>query len=172
MLRRHTPLQIFVCDEESHFYSQVLEKLLLRNCRDNKTTIIEFGAGDGTPVINALLRGASAGCNFGESTVHGFELNPKAAAVATRNATDMGVQHQYQACPCQGLTCYWVSMILCKGHCCGRVRGSGLRAYPMPCMRASSQQAQRNVDKARIVPWHNIARCPLITCTRGNIVWL
>lgn len=107
MLRRHTPLQIFVCDEESHFYSQVLEKLLLRNCRDSKTTIIEFGAGDGTPVINALLRGASAGCNFGESTVHGFELNPKAAAVATRNATDMGVQHQYQACLCQGLTCYW-----------------------------------------------------------------
>ena len=106
VLCRHTPLQIFVCDEESHFYSQVLEKLLLRNCRDSKTTVIEFGAGDGTPVINALLRGASAGCNFGESTVHGFELNPKAAAVATRNATDMGVQHQYQARPCQGLMCY------------------------------------------------------------------
>ena len=94
---RHTPLQIFVCDEESHFYSQVLEKLLLRNCRDTRATIIEFGAGDGTPVINALLRGASAGCNFGDSTVHGYELNPRAAAVASRNAAQMGVAHQYKA---------------------------------------------------------------------------
>ena len=94
---RHTPLQIFVCDEESHFYSQVLEKLLLRNCRDTRATVIEFGAGDGTPVINALLRGASAGCNFGDSTVHGYELNPRAAAVASRNAAQMGVAHQYKA---------------------------------------------------------------------------
>ena len=95
--RRHTPLQIFVCDEESHFYSQVLEKLLLRNCRDTCARIIEFGAGDGTPVINALLRGASAGCNFGDSMVHGYELNPRAAAVASRNAAQMGVAHQYKA---------------------------------------------------------------------------
>ena len=95
--RRHTPLQIFVCDEESHFYSQVLEKLLLRNCRDTRACIIEFGAGDGTPVINALLRGASAGCNFGDSIVHGYELNPRAAAVASRNAATMGVAHQYKA---------------------------------------------------------------------------
>ncbi len=86
-----------MCDEESYFYSQVLEKLLLRNCRKQKSTVIEFGAGDGTPVINALLRGASAGCDIGESVVHGFELNAKAAAVATRNATDMGVHHQYKA---------------------------------------------------------------------------
>ena len=97
LARRHTPLQIFVCDEESHFYSQVLEKLLLRNCRDSRTRIIEFGAGDGTPVINALLRGASAGCNFGDSVVHGYELNPRAAAVASRKAAQMGVAHQYKA---------------------------------------------------------------------------
>ena len=94
---RHTPLQIFVCDEESHFYSQVLEKLLLRNCRDTRSCIIEFGAGDGTPVINALLRGSSAGCNFGDSIVHGYELNLRAAAVASRNAAQMGVAHQYKA---------------------------------------------------------------------------
>lgn len=86
-----------MCDEESHFYSQVLEKLLLRNCWDTRACIIEFGAGDGTPVINALLRGASAGCNFGDSIVHGYELNPRAAAVASRNAAQMGVAHQYKA---------------------------------------------------------------------------
>ena len=44
---------IFVCDEESHFYSQCIDRLLLRAHR-NGDTVIEFGSGDGTPVINSL----------------------------------------------------------------------------------------------------------------------
>ncbi len=44
---------IFVCDEESHFYSQCIDRLLLRAHRSGDT-VIEFGSGDGTPVINSL----------------------------------------------------------------------------------------------------------------------
>ena len=44
---------IFVCDEESHFYSQCIDRLLLRARRDEET-VIEFGSGDGTPVLNSL----------------------------------------------------------------------------------------------------------------------
>ena len=42
-----------MCDEESHFYSQCIDRLLLRAHRDGDT-VIEFGSGDGTPVINSL----------------------------------------------------------------------------------------------------------------------
>ena len=106
----------------------MLEKLLLRNCRDTRTRIIEFGAGDGTPVINALLRGASAGCNFGESVVHGYELNPRAAAVASRNAAQMGVAHQYKASyppTCALLSCVHAVLGACCWLCRARVSDAG-----------------------------------------------
>ncbi|MBR8835071.1 MAG: SAM-dependent methyltransferase [Stigonema ocellatum SAG 48.90 = DSM 106950] len=60
---------IFFCPEESRFYSTCLETLVLNNCK-NSETIVEFGSGDGSPIINSLLRN-----NF-NGVIHGFELNP------------------------------------------------------------------------------------------------
>lgn len=34
---RTSPKEIFICDEESHFYSQCLEKLVLKRCRGKQT---------------------------------------------------------------------------------------------------------------------------------------
>ncbi|MBE9169044.1 SAM-dependent methyltransferase [Pleurocapsales cyanobacterium LEGE 06147] len=72
MLTSSQPLKnIFFCPEESNFYSHCLETLVLNNCLKSET-IIEFGSGDGSPVIKSLLR-----TNF-DGTIHGFELNSSA----------------------------------------------------------------------------------------------
>lgn len=55
--------------------------------------IIEFGTGDGLPVIHAM----ETWCKFG-GVVHGFEINPSAASVAQRNAAAHGVNKQYKVC--------------------------------------------------------------------------
>ena len=47
--------EIFFCAEESLFYAQCLEKMVLNVCKDF-TSIVEFGAGDGSPVISCLLK--------------------------------------------------------------------------------------------------------------------
>ncbi|MUL38045.1 methyltransferase [Gloeocapsopsis dulcis] len=59
---------IFFCPEESDFYAFCIESLVLNNCPASKT-IVEFGSGDGSPVIKSLLRTRFPG------TVHGFEIN-------------------------------------------------------------------------------------------------
>ncbi|HAJ59034.1 MAG TPA: SAM-dependent methyltransferase [Cyanobacteria bacterium UBA8543] len=66
---------IFFCPEESKFYSHCLETLVLNGCR-NSESLIEFGSGDGSPVINALLRTRFHGL------IHGFELNNSACKSA------------------------------------------------------------------------------------------
>jgi len=72
---RQTPQEIFVCPEESQFYSQCLERMVLNYC-ENFTSIVEFGAGDGSPVINSLLKSQFSGL------INGYELNSKACEVA------------------------------------------------------------------------------------------
>lgn len=59
---------VFFCPEESNFYSQCLETLVLSQC-DPSEVIIEFGSGDGTPVISSLLKSDFAGL------IYGFEIN-------------------------------------------------------------------------------------------------
>lgn len=72
MLTSPQPLKnIFFCPEESNFYSHCIETLVLHNC-SNSESIIEFGSGDGSPVIQSLLR-----TNF-NGIVYGFELNDSA----------------------------------------------------------------------------------------------
>ncbi|MBE9179588.1 SAM-dependent methyltransferase [Oculatella sp. LEGE 06141] len=76
MLTSSQPLkEIFFCPEESDFYSHCLETLVLRNCLGTEA-IAEFGSGDGSPVIKALLRTDFTG------TVYGFELNNSAYEAA------------------------------------------------------------------------------------------
>jgi methylase of polypeptide subunit release factors len=67
--------EIFYCPEESQFYAQCLERMVLNICEDY-TSIAEFGAGDGSPVINTLLKSSFNGF------INGYELNAKAAEVA------------------------------------------------------------------------------------------
>ena len=67
--------EIFVCPEESQFYSQCLERMVLNHCEDS-ASIVEFGAGDGSPVINSLLKSQFSGL------IHGYELNSKACELA------------------------------------------------------------------------------------------
>lgn len=80
--------EVFFCPEESHFYSHCLERLVFNQC-SNSDSVVEFGCGDGTPVINSLNR-----INF-NSKVHGYELNPSAYAVAQSRIDQHNLNHQY-----------------------------------------------------------------------------
>lgn len=71
----HIPQEIFFCPEESLFYSQCLERMVLNTCEDCNS-IVEFGAGDGSPVINSLLKSQFSGL------IQGYELNSKSCEVA------------------------------------------------------------------------------------------
>jgi len=66
MLTSSKPLKdVFYCPEESNF-SHSLESLVLNKC-DSSTVIVEFGSGDGSPVINSLIKTRFNGI------IHGFE---------------------------------------------------------------------------------------------------
>lgn len=79
---------IFFCPEESNFYSYCLETLVLNQCIGSES-IIEFGSGDGSPVIQSLLR-----TNF-NGIVHGFELNKLACAEANAKIEEYGLGKKY-----------------------------------------------------------------------------
>ncbi|MBA3924339.1 MAG: class I SAM-dependent methyltransferase [Nostocaceae cyanobacterium] len=80
--------EVFLCPEESNFYSHCLETLVLNNCVGSES-IIEFGSGDGTPVIKSLLRTRFDG------TVHGFEINPLACEAANLRIAKHGLSQKY-----------------------------------------------------------------------------
>jgi methylase of polypeptide subunit release factors len=89
MLTSPQPLQdIFFCPEESNFYASCIEALVLKNC-SNSESIVEFGSGDGSPVLKALLR-----TNF-NGTIYGFELNKLAYQAATSKIKDCRLAHKY-----------------------------------------------------------------------------
>ena len=52
--------------------------------------VIEFGAGDGGPVLASL-----SGSGF-QGVVHGFEINERAASIARNRALEFGLQKSYQ----------------------------------------------------------------------------
>ena len=79
---------IFFCPEESNFYSHCLETLVLNKCV-NSESIIELGSGDGSPVINSLLR-----TNF-NGIVHGFEMNPLSCDAAEAKIEEYGLSDKY-----------------------------------------------------------------------------
>lgn len=80
--------EVFHCPEESQFYSYCLEQMVFHQC-DHTDAIVEFGAGDGSPVINALLRVPLA------SQVHGYELNPAAHQVARNRIEQCQLTDKY-----------------------------------------------------------------------------
>ena len=79
---------IFFCPEESNFYSNCLENFVFRNCKSYES-IVEFGSGDGSPVINSLLRN-----NF-DGIIQGFELNTSAWKVANSTIDEYNLTNKY-----------------------------------------------------------------------------
>lgn len=79
---------IFICPEESQFYSQCLDRMVFSRCR-NFTSIVEFGSGDGSPVINSLLKRRFNGL------INGYELNPTACNIARDMINLQNLQNQY-----------------------------------------------------------------------------
>lgn len=84
----HSPNVVFFCPEESQFYAQCLEKMVLPQCNADDL-VVEFGAGDGSPVISALLKS-----NF-KGLIRGFELNPAASKLARSRIQQYGLEDQY-----------------------------------------------------------------------------
>lgn len=79
---------VFYCPEESNFYSHCLKTLVLNKC-DNSEVILEFGSGDGSPVINSLLTTKFNG------VIHGFELNDSACEIAQSNINEYELNDKY-----------------------------------------------------------------------------
>ncbi len=79
---------VFFCPEESDFYAYCLESLVLNTCGSSQS-IVEFGSGDGMPVIKALSKSNFTG------RVHGYELNKLACDVAKAKIAKAGLSHQY-----------------------------------------------------------------------------
>lgn len=80
--------EVFFCPEESYFYSHCLEKFVLSACLDSEL-VVEFGCGDGSPVIHSLVRDAFAGA------IHGYELNPSACQVAKSRIEKYKLKDKY-----------------------------------------------------------------------------
>jgi methylase of polypeptide subunit release factors len=88
-MKVQTPMkEVFYCPEESNFYSNCLENLVLRNCNQSEC-IVEFGSGDGSPVINSLLR------NRFEGLIQGFELNSSAWKTANSYIDEYNLNQKY-----------------------------------------------------------------------------
>jgi hypothetical protein len=79
--------KVFYCPEESQFYSYCLEMLLMIHFSPD--IVIEFGSGDGTAVIAAILR-----TRF-EGMVQGYEINPKACHTANRHISQYRLDSRY-----------------------------------------------------------------------------
>ncbi|BAY18234.1 hypothetical protein NIES21_40780 [Anabaenopsis circularis NIES-21] len=79
---------IFFCPEESNFYSNCLENFVMRDCQ-NPASIVEFGSGDGSPVINSLLR------NKFEGLIQGYELNTSAWKAANLTIDEYNLTSKY-----------------------------------------------------------------------------
>jgi len=81
----------FVCPEESSRYAGSLEQLVFSRVRKDtaNAVIVEFGSGTGEPVISAILNSGFAG------VVHGYEINPEAAAIADDLINQYGLAKRY-----------------------------------------------------------------------------
>lgn len=89
MLTSSQPLKdIFFCPEESNFYAHCIETLILNNCL-NSESIIEFGSGDGSPVIKSLLNTKFDG------KIYGFELNSLSCQAANLKIKEYGLSDKY-----------------------------------------------------------------------------
>jgi len=87
-LQSFTENEVFFCLEESYFYSLCLEKFVLSACVDSDL-VVEFGSGDGTPVIHSLTRNVFPG------KIHGYELNVEACQLAKARIEQYKLSDRY-----------------------------------------------------------------------------
>ncbi len=85
----YSPNQVFLCPEESQFYSQCIEKMVAYHCTP-ADSVVEFGAGEGSPVINCLLK-----TKF-DAFIQGYELNPAACELANSRIEQYQLKHKYK----------------------------------------------------------------------------
>ena len=85
----YSPNVVFFCPEESQFYAQCIEKMVLNQCFEQEE-VIEFGAGEGSPVISSLLKSQFTG------TIHGYELNPVSSKLAQERISQYNLNNKYQ----------------------------------------------------------------------------
>ncbi|MBD2101980.1 class I SAM-dependent methyltransferase [Leptolyngbya sp. FACHB-261] len=83
-----SPKEVFFCPEESQFYSHCLDLLVLNRCVSSEA-IVEFGCGDGSPIINSLLKTPFKG------EIHGYDLNASACKVAQSRIEQYGLDNKY-----------------------------------------------------------------------------
>lgn len=79
---------VFICPEESQFYAHCVERWVLNHCLESEL-VVEFGCGDGSPVIQALLKTQFA------SSIHGYEMNPLACDAANSKIEQYELNRQY-----------------------------------------------------------------------------
>jgi methylase of polypeptide subunit release factors len=84
----HSPKEVFFCPEESQFYSQCLDRMVLNRCTSSDL-VIEFGSGDGSPVIQSLLRTPFQG------KIQGYELNSIACKLAQSRIAQYELSDKY-----------------------------------------------------------------------------
>lgn len=85
----YSPNVVFFCPEESQFYAQCIEKMVLNQCFEQEE-VIEFGAGEGSPVISSLLKTPFTG------TIHGYELNPVSSKLAQERINQYNLASKYK----------------------------------------------------------------------------
>jgi Methyltransferase small domain len=83
--------EVFYCPEESYFYAYCFERFVLANCKSSDR-VVEFGCGDGSPIIHALTR------NSFQGTVHGYDLNSLACQVAESRIEKFCLSNRYIIC--------------------------------------------------------------------------
>jgi methylase of polypeptide subunit release factors len=81
--------EVFFCPEESQFYSQCLEKMVLNRCTETDIAI-EFGSGEGSPVISSLLKTSFCG------KIYGYELNSTACQLAKSRISQYRLNNKYE----------------------------------------------------------------------------
>ena len=83
--------EVFYCPEESYFYSYCFERFVLSQCTA-LDRVVEFGCGDGSPIIHVLTR------NSFQGTIYGYDLNLLACQVAQSRIAKFHLTEQYVIC--------------------------------------------------------------------------
>ena len=87
-VQSYSPKEVFFCPEESQFYSQCLDRMVLNRCTSSDL-VIEFGSGDGSPVIHSLLRTPFQG------KIQGYELTSTSSKLAQSRIAQYGLSDKY-----------------------------------------------------------------------------
>lgn len=81
------PGTFFICHEESQFFSLCIDYLVLKN--SGFKNILEYGSGDGLPVLEALSQSSFDG------EIKGYEINEHAYQRACLNISNMDESNRY-----------------------------------------------------------------------------